>query len=41
MKRGDEHDMVTLLYLIFVFPLQLPIRIVDEDKNAGSANSTC
>jgi hypothetical protein len=31
VKRGDEHDMVTLLELVLILALQLPVGLVDED----------
>ncbi len=33
MECRDEDDLVIVFQLIVTFPLQLPIRIVDQDKN--------
>lgn len=36
MQRRDEHDLITTFEHIRPLAFQLPIRIIDEDKNTWS-----
>jgi hypothetical protein len=37
MKRGNEHDLVVAIYLIFALALELPVNVIDKDKNTRAA----
>lgn len=37
MKGRDEEDVVARLELVGLLPLELPVGVVDEDKDAGTA----
>ena len=39
MESGDEQDVVTGLEFVFFFALELPVGVIDEHKDSGSAIS--